>query len=242
VRDAVGRLSADIGVVAAYGKILSEQMINTPRLGMINVHASLLPKYRGAAPVHRAVIAGEPETGVTSMRVVRALDAGPMLATAVRPIGEDETSEAVERGLAAAGASLLVATLNRLAEGPLSEVPQDDAGASYAHRLTKEDGLVDWTRSARDVHNLIRGLHPWPHAFTYSDGARIILLASQVVDGGPGAPGTVLEAQGDRLRIATGVGQIDILELQAEGKRPMRPREFLAGRPLRAGSVLKPAP
>jgi methionyl-tRNA formyltransferase len=242
VLDAINRLGADVGVVAAYGKILSERLINTPRLGMINVHASLLPKYRGAAPVHRAVIAGERETGVTIMRVVRALDAGPMLATVTCQIGEDETSETVERELAVAGASLLVTTLNRMAEGPVSEAPQDDAGATYAHRLTKEDGLVDWTRSARDVHNLIRGLHPWPHAFTYSDGARIILLASQVVDGPLAAPGTVLEAQGDRLRVATGAGQIDILELQAEGRRPMRPREFLAGRPLRAGSVLKAAP
>jgi methionyl-tRNA formyltransferase len=240
--ETISRMDAHIGVVAAYGKILSEQLINTPRLGMINVHASLLPKYRGAAPVHRAVIAGERETGVTIMRVVRALDAGPMLATVVRLIGAEDTSEAVEHDLAVAGASLLVATLNRMSEGPVPEVAQDDAGATYAHRLIKEDGLVDWTRSARDVHNLIRGLHPWPHAFTYSDGARIILLASRVVEGSGAAPGTVLDAQGDRLRVATGAGHIDILELQAEGRRPMRPREFLAGRPLGAGSVLKPAP
>ena len=239
---ALAALQADIGVVAAYGKILSEALINTPHHGMINVHASLLPQYRGAAPVHRAVIAGERETGVTIMRVVRALDAGPMLATTVRPIAEDETSEAVERGLAALGASLLVATLDRMAEGPVTETPQSDAEATYAHRLTKDDGKIDWMRSALEVHNLIRGLHPWPHAFTFSDSGRIILLGSRVVDGPAAAPGTVVAAHGDELRVATGLGLIEILELQAEGKRPMRPREFLAGRSLPVGTRLRAAP
>lgn len=240
--DALAALEADIGVVAAYGKILSEGLINTPRYGMINVHASLLPKYRGAAPVHRAVIAGERETGVTIMRVVRALDAGPMLASTVRPIAEDETSAAVERGLATLGASLLVATLDRMAQGPVTETPQGDAEATYARRLTKDDGKIDWTRSALEVHNLIRGLHPWPHAFTFSDGGRIILLGSRVVDGPAAAPGTVVAAHGDELCVATGVGLIAILELQAEGKRPMRAREFLAGRSLPAGTLFRAVP
>lgn len=240
--DVLTALHADIGVVAAYGKILSETVIHTPRLGMINVHASLLPKYRGAAPVHRAVIAGEHETGVTIMQVVRALDAGPMLAAAVSPIGENETSDSVERSLAALGATLLVATLNRLAAGRVAETPQNEADATYAHRLTKEDGAVDWTRPARDIHNLIRGLHPWPHAFTFSHGTRLILLTSRAVDGPAAEPGMVLSAQGDSLRVAAGVGQVEILELQAEGKRPMRTREFLAGHRLPAGLLFRPAP
>ncbi len=242
VLQALAAFEADIGVVAAYGKILSEKLITTPRLGMVNVHASLLPRYRGAAPVHRAVIAGDTETGVTIMRVVRALDAGPMLAKAVRPIGADDTSEDVEGGLAAIGAGLLVATLDRLAAGPIQEAPQNDADATYAHRLTKDDGQVDWTRPARELHNLIRGLHPWPHAFTFSGGARIILLRSRVVEGEAAPPGTVVIAQGDRLRVATGAGLIDLLEVQAEGKRPMTARDFLAGRALQAGSQLTSAP
>src|SRR5581483_4358437 len=130
-------LHADLGVVAAYGRILTDDLLAIPRLGMINVHASLLPKYRGAAPVHRAVIAGESETGVTIMRVVKALDAGPMIASATRPIAPDETSDVVERDLAQIGARLLVAAVDDLAAGRASETPQDDTAATYAHRLTK---------------------------------------------------------------------------------------------------------
>ena len=141
-------LRPDIGVVAAYGKILSEAVLAVPPAGMINVHASLLPRYRGAAPVHRAIMAAESETGVTIMRVVKALDAGPMLAAARRPIGRNDTSLDVERDLAAIGASLLVATLDRLARGAVAETPQEESAASYARRLTKDDGLVDWSRPA----------------------------------------------------------------------------------------------
>lgn len=232
----VEAVGADIGVVAAYGKIIPDALLRAPRLGMINVHASLLPKYRGAAPVHRAVMAGEAETGVTIMRVVRALDAGAMLATVRRSIGRDETSEEVERDLATLGAALLVATLDRLASGPVDETPQDDAASSYANRLTKDDGLIDWTRSAEALHNQIRGLHPWPHAHAYLRGRRIILLRSTAsLDDSDAMPGTVLVAHGDDLRIAAGLGQLCIHELQSEGKRAMTTRDFLAGHPLAAG-------
>src|SRR5262249_12975811 len=160
---------ADLAVVAAYGRILPESLIATPRLGMINVHASLLPKYRGAAPVHRAVIAGDLETGVTIMRVIKALDAGPMLTTVRRRIGPDETSDAVETDLAQLGATLLVSTVDQLAAGRVTETPQNDQDATYAPRLTKDEGAVDWNVPAVRIHNLIRGLHPWPHAFSYLD-------------------------------------------------------------------------
>ena len=160
-------LRADIGVVAAYGKILSERVLAVPRLGMVNVHASLLPAYRGAAPVHRAIIAGERETGVTIMRVVKALDAGPMLTSVRRPIDRDETSEDVERELAALGAVLLVSTLDDLGSGEVHAIAQDDSRATYAHRLTKADGVIDWTLPADRLHNVVRGLHPWPHAYTF---------------------------------------------------------------------------
>ena len=227
----LSQLETDLGVVAAYGKILTDAVLATPRLGLINVHASLLPKYRGAAPVNRAIIQGERETGVTIMRIVKALDAGPMLTRARRPIGPDETSDQVEQDLATIGAELLVAAVDELAAGRSNETPQQEAEASYAPRLTKEDGNVDWTWPAGRVHNLIRGLHPWPHAFTFLGTKRLILRRSHVVADQSSAaqPGTILEAAGDRLLVAAGGGIIHIDELQAEGGRPMHAREFLAG-------------
>jgi methionyl-tRNA formyltransferase len=229
-------LRPDIGVVAAYGKILPEAVLAVPPAGMINVHASLLPRYRGAAPVHRAIMAAEPETGVTIMRVVKALDAGPMLAAARRPIGRNDTSLDVEHDLAAIGASLLVATLDRLARGEVAETPQDESAASYARRLTKDDGLVDWSRPAAGVHDQIRGLHPWPHAHSYLQGRRLILLRSVTSEATTGPPpGTILVAHGNDLHVATGAGVVELTEIQAEGKRPMNVREFLSGHRLTAG-------
>jgi methionyl-tRNA formyltransferase len=241
--DALAALSTDLGVVAAYGRILTDVLLATPRLGMVNVHASLLPRYRGAAPVHRAVIAGETETGVTIMRVVKALDAGPMLATVTRAIGPDDTSDEVERDLASLGADLLVSTIDGLADDRVVETPQHDAEATYAQRLTKDDGIVDWTRSSGDIHNQIRGLHPWPHAFTFARGERVILHRSTHAVGDPAAlSGSVLEAAGDRLVVATGAGALQILVIQAEGKRPMAARDFLAGHPLAPGDRFTAAP
>ena len=200
--DAFAALQSDLAVVAAYGKILPESLINMPRFGMINVHASLLPKYRGAAPVHRAVIAGEPETGVTIMRVVKALDAGPMMATVRRAIGPDDTSDVVEADLAQLGASLLMSVVDQLATGSATETPQDDAAATYANRLTKDDGVVNWSASAAHIHNQVRGLHPWPHAFAYqsylgsanlpASGLRIFQSSRSLVGSGalPSGPST----------------------------------------------------
>ena len=251
--------NADLGVVAAYGKILTDAILAVPRLGMINVHGSLLPRYRGAAPVHRAIIDGEIATGITIMRVVKALDAGPMLAKDHRPIGPEETSEEVERDLAKIGARLLVAVVDQIARGNGREEIQDERLATYAHRLTKEDGVVDWALPAGRIHNLIRGLHPWPHAFTFLRGKRFILRRSAVplpdlaepdapaADAGPRLatrqePGAIVEADGDRLTVATGGGYIHLLEIQAEGKRPMNAREFLAGHRLAVGERFTPAP
>jgi methionyl-tRNA formyltransferase len=235
--DALSALRADVGIVAAYGKILTDAVLAVPPLGLLNVHASMLPRYRGAAPVHRAVIAGETETGVTIMRVVKALDAGPMLAVARRPIAPDETSDQVERDLAALGAQLLADTLEGLAEGRIREMQQDDAEATYAPRLTKADGVIDWTQPAGRVHNLVRGLHPWPHAYTFLHDRRLIVLRSAVSapSDRDAAPGTIVDAHGDTFTVATGDGRLHVLEIQPEGKRSMRPREFLAGHPLRTG-------
>jgi methionyl-tRNA formyltransferase len=226
---------ADLGVVAAYGKILTDQVLAIPKHGFVNVHASLLPRYRGAAPVHRAVMAGERDTGVTIMRVVQALDSGPMLANAHRPIAPDETSEEVERDLARLGAALLVATLDDLTAGRAQETPQDDSQATYAPKLQKDEGLIDWRWPAERLHNLIRGLHPWPHAFTFLGSRRFIVLQSRWSQEPSPDAGTIVEAQGDRLSVATGSGILEITQIQSAGKRPMTPREFLAGHSLSRG-------
>jgi methionyl-tRNA formyltransferase len=243
VREAIGGLDADLGVVAAYGKLLPAWLLALPRQGMVNVHASLLPAYRGAAPVHRAVMAGAAETGVTIMRVVLALDAGPMLDRVVVPIGDDTTSDVLERDLAAAGATLLVDVLARMRRGPLVETPQDDALATYAPKLTRADAPLEWQRPARALHDQIRGLHPWPHASFIGGGRRVIAHRS-IVPGvsTPAAPGTVVGAAPSGIDIAAGDGQaLRLLVVQLEGGRPLPAAEFLAGRGLAVGDVCAPS-
>lgn len=233
---------ADLGVVAAYGRILTDAILAIPRLGLINVHASLLPRWRGAAPVHRAVLAGDAETGITIMRIVRELDAGAMLAVGRRPIGADETSAEVEAALAVLGAGLASTVVERLSEGPVREEPQPDAGVTYADRITKGDSSIFWWRSAREVHNQVRGLHPWPLASTTIGAHRLIILKTTVSDGpapSSALPGTLLEADQDRLVVAAGHGTVRVLELRPEGRRTMTAREFLAGHRLAVGARME---
>jgi methionyl-tRNA formyltransferase len=226
-------LGADIGVVAAYGKILPDWLLATPRLGLINVHASLLPRYRGASPVHRAVMAGDAETGVTIMRVVKALDAGAMLSTVRVPIDPDQTTDDVESILAAKGATLLVDTLDAMEAGRAIETPQDESAVTYAPKLTKGEGLVDWSWSATRIHNLIRGLWPWPHAYSFVGGQRHILHRSRLSAlPATGAPGTILVASAaEGVHVACGDGTaIELLDIQLEGKRVMSARDALSAR------------
>jgi methionyl-tRNA formyltransferase len=223
---------ADAGVVAAYGKILPAAVLEAPPLGLINVHASLLPRHRGAAPVHRAVIAGDRETGVSIMRVVQALDAGGVFATAVRPIGPDDTSAEVERDLARLGASLLLDVLGQLASGAAAEVPQDDRAATYAHRLRKEEGLIDWRAPAAAIHNQVRGLQPWPMAWTSLGGRRLIIIRTRTQPDAPEsgrAPGSIVHLARDAFRVQTGSGLLDVLTVQPEGRRAMGARDYAAG-------------
>jgi methionyl-tRNA formyltransferase len=236
----IAALNPDLGVVAAYGRLLPDALLGVPRLGMINVHASLLPKYRGAAPVHRAVIAGDDRTGVTIMRVATELDAGPMLAATSRPIGPDETSVDVERALADVGAALLLDVVARLASGPVIETPQDHALSSYAPKVLKTESPIDWTLPARAIHNRVRGLQPWPMASTVIDGARCLIHRTAVTSRRTDArPGAVVEAGGDVLGAAAGDGAVlDILTIQPEGRRVMSAREFLSGRKLSPGALL----
>jgi len=239
VADTLRAWDADLGVVAAYGRIIPEHLLTIPRSGMINVHASLLPKYRGAAPVHRAVINGDDQTGVTIMRVVKELDAGGMFATVTRPIAPDETSDVVENALAEMGAELLVTVVDQVASGTAREEPQDDAQATYAPRLTKEEGLIDWTQPASQIHNRVRGLYPWPHAYTFVNGTRLIVLRSVVADAGgsTNSPGTILRVTSEAIHVATGDGELAILEVQPEGRRAMRAHDFLLGHRLATGET-----
>jgi methionyl-tRNA formyltransferase len=239
--DEMRRLEPDLGVVAAYGRILPDALLAIPRLGMINVHASLLPAWRGASPVHRAVMAGDARTGVSIMRLVRELDAGPVFATAARAIGDTETSADVERDLARIGAALLLPVIAQLEAGTATAAPQDDSCATFAPRLTKDEGRLDWTQPARAVHDRIRGLHPWPLASSWVNGTRLLLLRARPADApGPGTvpePGTVLVATGGRLVVACGHHTaLELLEVQPEGRRPMAVRDFLAGHRITPGA------
>ena len=226
-------LEPDLAIVAAYGRMLPDAVLTTPRLGSINIHPSLLPKYRGAAPVQRAIVAGETETGVTIMRLVREMDAGPTFASRTRPIGPDETSETVEADLARLGAELLLEVIHDLETDAAIERPQNHAAATFAPRLAREEGDIDWRAPAPAIHNLVRGLPPWPHACGTLGGARYLIHRTAIaglVQAGAPPPGTVIEASGDRLLVSTGHGgAVAILEIQPEGRRRLATRAFLAG-------------
>ncbi|MBM3777465.1 MAG: methionyl-tRNA formyltransferase [Acidimicrobiia bacterium] len=233
-------LRPDLGVVAAYGRLIPNDLLAVPRLGMINVHASLLPRYRGAAPVHRAVIAGDAVTGVTIMRVIRELDAGGMFARASRPIGSDETADEVERDLAVLGAGLLMDVIRRIDEGTAVEEPQDSAQATYAPKLTKDEGRLDWQRPAQRLHDLVRGLYPWPHASTTLAGTRVTVLRTEVDGPVAAPPGTVVQATRHGIAVACGDGRALVMRsLRPEGRRAMDAAAFLAGRPVEPGTRLE---
>jgi methionyl-tRNA formyltransferase len=232
----------DLGVVAAYGRLIPDAVLAIPRLGMINIHASLLPAYRGAAPVHRAVINGEAETGVTIMRVVTALDAGPMFAAARRAIGPDETTPEVERALASLGAELAVAVADQIAAGTARETPQDDRRATYAPKIERHEGAIDWTLAAARIHDLVRGLQPWPLVSAWFGGVRCLVHRTELAgESSSAAAGTVVQASNGVLAVAAGDGRLlRILELQPEGRRVMSAREFLAGRRVDPGAPVAP--
>src|SRR5688572_27039039 len=223
-------LRADIGVVAAYGKILPDWLLATIPRGLINVHASLLPKYRGASPIHRAIIAGEHETGVTIMRVVKALDAGPMISAVRVAIGPDDTTTTLESLLAIRGAELLVTTLDAIEAGTARETPQNESEATYAAKLTKDEGLIDWSWPADRLHNLVRGLWPWPHAFTHLANLRYIVHRSRIsphADDGHVTTGEIVIASAtEGLHVACGGGStLELVDIQPEGRRVMNARE-----------------
>ena len=227
-------LRLDAAVVAAYGLILPKPVLDAPRLGCLNIHASLLPRWRGAAPIQRAILAGDAETGVTIMQMEEGLDTGPMLLAERVPIGPDTTAGALHDRLAALGARLVVEALRGLANGTLEAAPQPQEGATYAPKLDRAEGRLDWRRPAAELERKVRALAPRPGAWFECEGERIRVLAAETA-AGEGVPGTVLD---DRLTVACGCGALRPIRVQREGRQAMDAAAFLRGRDLPAGTVL----
>ncbi|MGE4327471.1 MAG: methionyl-tRNA formyltransferase [Pseudodonghicola sp.] len=225
-------LKADIAVVVAYGLILPQAVLDAPAKGCLNIHASLLPRWRGAAPIHRAIMAGDAETGVCIMQMEAGLDTGPVLLREAAPIGAEETTEQLHDRLSAMGAALIVTALARLDD--LKPEPQPDEGVTYATKIDKAEAKIDWSLPAVEVDRKIRGLSPFPGAWCEVEGERLKLLASRLASGG-GAPGAVLD---DALTVACGEGAIQLTRLQRAGKGAQDTETFLRGRPVPKGTRL----
>lgn len=222
-------LNADVMVVVAYGLLLPKAILDTPRLGCLNVHGSILPRWRGAAPIQRAIWAGDKETGVTIMQMDEGLDTGDMLHIATCPIDENETSASLYNKLAELGPGALVETLDKLAEGKLSAEPQDDALANYAKKLSKEEANIDWAMDATQIERNIRAFNPWPVCYTQMQGQTVKVWQATVVSQ-QGTPGQVLSADKTGITIACGEQALTITQLQPQGKKPMSAQDFLNGR------------
>lgn len=234
-------LRPDLIVTAAYGQILPKAVLDQPRLGCINVHGSLLPKYRGGAPIQRAIINGERVTGVTIMYMAEGLDTGDMISRVEVPIGPDDTSGTLFEKLSLAGAELLMRTLPSIADGTAQAVPQNEEEATYAPNLTREDERIDWSRSAEAIRNQVRGLVPFAGAFTYWNGEVLKVWACRAAAdkrGSGGEPGTVAAAGADGLFVQTGEVVLQVLEVQPAGKKAMPAAEWLKGVRLPEGTVL----
>ncbi len=247
VREQLQALAPDVSLVMAYGHILRDDFIATPRLGTLNLHASHLPRYRGASPIQTAIAQGETVTGVSLMRIVRALDAGPVAEVAPVAIASHDTALDVEARMAAACGPLLGATLPRLAAGTLAFVEQDHAAATYCRRLVKEDGVLDFTRSASEIAARIRGLFPWPGCTAEIRGTAVRIGLADVANPADAAAtglvaGTVLGADSDGLRLTTGHGVVRLLKLQRPGGKMLPAAEFLRGFPVEAGTVVPSRP
>lgn len=241
--DAVARIAAeapDLIVVVAYGHILPKSILDIPRLGCINVHASLLPKYRGAAPINWAVARGETVTGITIMRMDEGMDTGPMLHVREMPIGEGDTAETMFSKLSIVGADALCEALRKRREGTLDETPQDAALATYAPKLTKEHGRIDWSRPAGEIRNLVRGMTPWPSAFALHAGKTLKVLSSAVAgeSGAAGDPGEFVALGRDGIAVACGEGVLRLRVVQPEGGKAMDAWAYAQGRRVATGERL----
>lgn len=233
----IRQLSPELIVVAAYGRILPQEILDEPPMGCINVHSSLLPKYRGAAPINWAILNGDRETGVTIMHMAAGLDSGDIISQAVTPIGENETAPELTARLARMGGELLAETVARLQADTASRTVQDETQVTLAPMLGKELSPMDFTRPAQALHDQVRGLLPWPAAVAGVAGVRCKIFATRV-ESDQGRPGTVLEVGKEGILVACGQGALRILELQPDGKKAMPAAAFLQGHPLKEGSAL----
>lgn len=229
---------ADIFVVAAFGQILSEEILQMPKYGCVNIHASLLPKYRGAAPIQWSIIDGETETGITIMQMDKGLDTGDILFQQKVPITAEDTGESLFDKLAKAGAELIVDALDKIQSRDVHPVPQDEEKSSYAKMLTKAVGRIDWNASAAEIERLIRGLNSWPSAYTQYHGKQLKIWKAKVVPTVQGMPGMIADVTKDEVIVCTGDGALALEEIQLEGKKRMSTREFLLGRSFEIGESL----
>ncbi len=233
-QEAFAALDLDAAIVVAYGLILPKAILEAPRLGAFNLHGSLLPRWRGAAPIQRAIMAGDRVTGAQVMRMEEGLDTGPVLASVETPIDFDDNASTLHDRLAALGSRLLVETLDKIERGEATETPQSENDVSYAHKITPAETRIDWARPAHEIDCMIRGLAPAPGAWFELDGARVKVLHSRV-GLGQGEPGEALD---DELLISCGEGAVRLLRVQREGRAPMEASAFVRGRPVSAGERL----
>jgi methionyl-tRNA formyltransferase len=238
--DQMRALKPDVIVTAAFGQILSKKLLEVPKYGTINVHASLLPRHRGAAPINWAIVMGEKVTGVTTMLTDAGLDTGDMLLMCATEIGADETAGELSERLSVMGAELLVETLNGYLNGKITPVKQDEALATYEPMLEKSMGEIDWTKSAAQIANLVRGLDPWPCAYTRNACGVLKIFRAKAVEGSKGAaPGTILESSPKKgLVVACGEGALEIIEMQAPNAKRMEAKQYLMGKCMSCGDLL----
>lgn len=235
-------LAPDVIVVAAFGQILPESILNQPKYGCINIHASLLPKYRGAAPIQWAVINGEKESGITTMYMAKGLDTGDMLEKVTVPLTEEETGDSLHDKLAALGGDLILSTLEKLENGTAVRTVQDDSLSCYARMLTKEMGEIDWNQDAVSIERKIRGLNSWPSAYTHLGDKTLKIWKAQVEETTPeteeAAPGTIVRVEKDSFAVKTGSNLLKVTEVQLQGKKRMPVQAFLLGYKLEEGTSL----
>lgn len=232
-------LQPDLCVTAAFGQILSQELLDIPRLGTINVHASLLPRHRGSAPINWAIMQGDETVGVTTMFTDKGIDTGDMLLKAETPYIKGETAGELTVRMADLGAKLLIETLKKLEDGTLVRIPQDHEKMTYDPMLSKDMGIIDWSMGAADIVNRIHGLNPWPGCSTAVAGGRLKLLRAEAVEGA-GQPGEIIAADPKAgLVIAAGEGAVSVTQLQAPGGKPMNSKDYLRGHPMAVGTVLK---
>lgn len=232
------KYEADVFVVAAFGQILSKEILTMPRFGCVNIHASLLPKYRGASPINWCIINGEQETGVTIMQMDEGVDTGDILTTVTVPIAQDETAESLFEKLSKEGAKLIVDTLPKLERGELTPIKQDEAKSSHTKMMQKSLGKIDWQKSAVEIERLVRGLNSWPSAYTYMNGKSVKLWRCAVADNdfdGMERAGELMNVTKNTIEVACGRGILQICELQLEGKKRMDTKTFLLGNQWKSG-------